>query len=102
MPTDVFYDNATRAWLTANPGSSFTGRHVLESTVELAAVTHWRESPCDDSDTRRVKSGLAGPRADIDAAVVGPHSRALVEMSHEPVHRTAGLLIEEPAEALPA
>ena len=50
----------------------------------------------------RVKFGLAGPRADINAVVVRPHSRALVEMSHEPVHRTPGLLIEEPAEALPA
>ena len=50
----------------------------------------------------RVKFGLAGPRADINAVVVRPHSRGLVEMSHEPVHRTPGLLIEEPAEALPA
>jgi hypothetical protein len=38
MRTDVFYDNAARAWLAANPDSSFIGRQFLESTVKLAMV----------------------------------------------------------------
>jgi acyl-CoA thioesterase FadM len=77
-----------------------SGQVALKDVVRMA-VGHDLPSPTMPEHVR-VKFGLAGPRADISAAVVGPHSRALVEMSHEPVLHTPGRLIEEPAEGLRA
>jgi Thioesterase-like superfamily len=77
-----------------------SGQVAPEDVVRMA-LGHDLQAPTKP-DHLRVKSELMGPAAVVNASVVEPHPRAVMEMSHEPVRCTAGRLIEEPAEALPA
>lgn len=74
---------------------------VAPKDVVRMALGHDFQAPIMP-DRLRVKFGLVGPPAVVNASVVEPRPRAAMEMSHELVHHTSGRLLEELAETLPA